>query len=156
MRRNIIFCQGVPVKLKLALSALVIGSAMPAMAEGWDGDAEAGAGVFFQCQTCHVVRDDDGELLAGAAGMVGPNLYGVADSAPGSREDYPRYSAALKLAKDKGLVWDAESLPAYIANPNGFLQSYLGDEYVPGTMPIGAPNPDAAANVAAYLNSLAE
>lgn len=145
------------MKFKIALSALAFGLTMPAMAEDWAGDADAGRGVFMQCQTCHVVKNNDGETLAGNIGMVGPNLYDVADNPAGSNEIFAaRYSPAMKAAKAKGLVWTEENLVAYISNPNAFLTSYMEDPGARGSMPIGAPNPEAAANVAAFLKSLAE
>ena len=142
------------MKYKIAVSALAVGLAGPAMAEDVSGDATAGASVFMQCQTCHVVKNDDGELLAGRAGMVGPNLYGILGTPAGTVANYPRYSPAMKAAAEKGLVWTEENLVAYIANPNGFLTTYLEDPGARGSMPIGAPTEKAAADVAAYIASL--
>ncbi|MAP96235.1 MAG: cytochrome C [Ponticaulis sp.] len=142
------------MKFKIALSALALAAAGPAVAEDFSGDAEAGAGVFLQCQTCHVVKDGEGNLLAGAAGMVGPNLYGIAGQPAGSVENFGRYSPAMMAAKDQGLVWTEENLVAYIASPNAFLADFIGDTGIRGSMPIGAPNEAAAANVAAFIASL--
>ena len=144
------------MKFTIALSAIALASSMPAMAEDWAGDADAGRGIFLQCQTCHVVKNDDGETLAGNIGMVGPNLYGVADAPAGSVESYPKYSPAMKAAKDKGLVWTEENMVAYVTNPNAFLTNFLEDPGARGSMPIGAPNAAAAANVSAFLKSVSE
>ena len=58
-------------KVSLALAASLL--AAPAFAGGHaSGDAAAGEKLFNQCQSCHVVQDDDGNTLAGrnAKGVI--------------------------------------------------------------------------------------
>ena len=63
------------LKLTAAVLALV---AAPAFAqEVPSGDVAAGEKVFAKCQTCHVVANEAGEVLAGKNSKTGPNLYGL-------------------------------------------------------------------------------
>ena len=62
--------------MKYTITALTILAASSGMALA-AGDAEAGKKVFNQCQTCHVVADADGNVLAGKNAKTGPNLYGI-------------------------------------------------------------------------------
>ncbi len=65
--------------------------AAPAYAGGHaSGDAAAGESAFKQCQTCHVIENEDGETLAGRNAKTGPNLYGVTGRTAGSLETYAR------------------------------------------------------------------
>jgi cytochrome c len=108
------------------LSALML--AAPALAESHAmGDAEAGASVFNQCQTCHVIADEDGNTLAGKNAKTGPNLYQVVGRQAGTVEGF-RYGKSLVEAGEAGLVWDEEQLVAYLADPRGYLQTYLDDK----------------------------
>ena len=103
--------------LRPALAALALGMlAIPAHA----GDPEAGKAAFSQCQTCHVVANDAGEVLAGRNAKTGPNLYGVIGRVAGSVEGF-RYGPSLVEAGEKGLVWDEETLVAYLQDPAAFL-----------------------------------
>lgn len=72
---------------------------------------ENGARVFRRCQSCHTLGE-------GGPNMVGPNLFGVLQHAPASKEDYP-YSNALKNAD---IEWSAETMDQWITNPRGFIQ----------------------------------
>ena len=82
---------------KLAWVALAF--PMAASAQGMTGDAAAGAEHFDgQCISCHVVRDDAGEVLAGRNARTGPNLYAVAGRAPGALEGF-RYSNLMVASR---------------------------------------------------------
>jgi cytochrome c len=73
------------------------------------GDAEKGAEVFDQCIGCH-------EIGKGAVDNIGPHLNGIFGRRAGAHADYP-YSESLARAGADGLIWDARTLDAYIANP---------------------------------------
>ena len=73
------------------------------------GDAKTGAKVFQVCQGCHRVGD-------GARNAIGPHLNGVFGRVAGSIKAF-RYSKELVRAGADGLVWTAESLDAYLENP---------------------------------------
>jgi cytochrome c len=64
-------------------------------------------GEFTVCSACH-------ETKAGAAPSLGPNLFGVGGRKAGSVADYD-YSPAMKAAT---IVWNADTLAAFVADPN--------------------------------------
>jgi cytochrome c len=58
------------------------------------------------CRTCHSMREGDHRL--------GPSLNGVVGRKAGSVEGY-QFSSAMQQS---GIVWDAKTLDAFIANPD--------------------------------------
>ncbi|MCX2724648.1 c-type cytochrome [Roseibium salinum] len=78
----------------------------PASAEG---DAAAGEKIFKKCQACHAVGE-------GAANKVGPALNGIVGAPAGQVEGY-KYSKGMIEAAEGGLVWDEETLGAYLQKP---------------------------------------
>jgi cytochrome c len=102
-----------------------------------DGDAARGEKRYEECAACHSVeRDHNG---------VGPSLHGIFDRKAGTASDF-RYSPALKRS---GITWTADTLNAFIADPQGFVPA--------NRMPY-AGMPDAAdrADVIAYLMKAAK
>ena len=87
-------------------------------------DAMLGEAAFKFCKTCHVVRDDDGNILAGSRAKAGPNLYGVFGRTAGTLDGY-RYGKDMVAAGADGLVWDEESLTGYLLDPTGYLKEVL-------------------------------
>jgi cytochrome c len=73
------------------------------------GDPDKGKVVFERCAACHALDE---------AKTDGPSLNGVFGRKAGSRDDY-RYSAAMTRS---GIVWDATTLDAYIANPQDYVK----------------------------------
>jgi len=69
------------------------------------GDAAAGRLVYRKCQACHSM--DAGK------NMLGPSLAGIMGRKAGTESGY-NYSAAMKQS---GLVWDGNTLDAYLADP---------------------------------------
>ena len=69
------------------------------------GDAARGEKHFEECASCHSVA-------AGEQG-VGPTLYGIINRKAASHEDF-RYSPAMR---NSGITWTAETLEAFIADP---------------------------------------
>ncbi len=138
--------------MKVSIIALAaMGLASPALAQ--EGDPAAGEQVFNQCSQCHVVVDDEGNTLAGRAGRVGPNLYGVVGRTAGSVEDF-RYSSSMGEAGEAGLVWQEAEFVPYVQDPTGFLREYLDDTGARGKMTFKLRNDEDARNVFAYLRSL--
>ena len=141
------------MKLTVTIATMAM-LAAPAFAESHvSGDASAGESVFNQCQACHVVKNDEGETLAGRAGRTGPNLYGIEGRTAGSVEDF-RYSGSMVDAGDAGLIWDEENFVAYVQDPTGFLRTYLDDSGARGKMAFKLRSEDDAKNVYAYIVSL--
>ena len=92
------------------IAVLLTTLAAPAFAEG---DAAKGKKIFNKCKACHAVGD-------GAKNKVGPVLTGIVDSPAGQNPDF-KYSATLIEAAEAGLVWDTESLSAFLTNPKDFM-----------------------------------
>ena len=91
--------------IRITTAALAL-AAGPAFADAHlpaTGDAEAGEAAFRQCQSCHVVVNEEGETLAGRAAKTGPNLYGIAGNLAGQVEDF-RYSDIIVLAGEQGAL----------------------------------------------------
>jgi cytochrome c len=74
-----------------------------------EGDPATGQAVFEQCAACHALDDPK---------PSGPSLKGVFGRKAGSRDDY-RYSVAMARS---GVVWDAATLDAYVADPQGYIK----------------------------------
>lgn len=117
------------------------------------GDAAAGEGEFRQCQTCHVVQNEDGEVLAGRNAKTGPNLYGLPGREAAAQEDF-RYGTGLEDAKEKGLVWNEEEFVAYVQDPTGYLREYTGDSGARSKMSYKVRSEEDAVNLWAFIASL--
>jgi len=117
------------------------------------GDAAAGEGKFNQCQTCHIVQNDDGETLAGRNAKTGPNLYGIAGRSAGTVDGF-RYSKSMVEAGETGLVWDEASFVAYIQDPTGNLREVLDDSKARGKMSYKVRSEEDALNLWAFIVSL--
>ena len=87
------------VVLMTAASLAAAGSARA------DGDAARGEKKFEECAACHKVERGENDL--------GPSLHGVFGRKAGTLADF-RYSPALKRS---GIVWTAQTLDAYLADP---------------------------------------
>ncbi len=98
------------IKTVLQTIAVIGVMAAPAFA---DGDAEKGEKVFNKCKACHAVGDD-------AKNKVGPVLNGVVGAKFGHIEDF-KYSKALLEKAEEGLVWDEETLSAYLTDPKEII-----------------------------------
>lgn len=135
------------MRLAVTTAALIALSPVAALA----GDAEAGAGAFqSQCSSCHMVVNEAGETLAGRNARTGPNLYGSIGRQAGVVEGF-RYGASLVEAGTGGLIWDEESMTAYLQNPQGFLRETLGNNRARSQMSYQVRNADTAADIVAFL-----
>ncbi|HEY7943852.1 MAG TPA: cytochrome c family protein [Casimicrobiaceae bacterium] len=113
-------------------------SAWPAFAAGQTssmGNVANGAQVFRACAGCHSLEQ--------GRNLSGPSLADVIGRKAGSAASFLRYSAALK---GSGIVWSAQTLDAWLANPAAFI---------PGSaMPFkGLPDPKARKDVIAFLSA---
>lgn len=140
------------IQLRSVLAALAFGAmTLPVHA----GDPEAGATAFSQCQTCHVVANDAGEVLAGRNAKTGPNLYGVIGRTAGAVDGF-RYGASLKEAGEKGLIWDEETMVAYLLNPADFLKATLDSNRARSQMSFRVRDEATASNLYAFLATFSE
>jgi cytochrome c len=137
--------------MKLTIAALALASlTAPSFAQ----DIEAGAKVFNQCQTCHVVANEAGEVLAGKNAKTGPNLYGVIGRIAGSYEGF-KYGAGIEELTTAGYVWTEADMAVYVQDPTKFLAEKTGDKKAKSKMAYKVKKPEDAANVVAYIASLA-
>jgi len=72
-----------------------------------------GAKVFKKCKACHKVGDK-------AKNGVGPILNGVYNASAGHNDAF-KYSSSLRKASDAGLVWDDETLRAFLKKPKSVI-----------------------------------
>ncbi len=132
---------GYPVRqVRLDYVAPVAGAPVASVAVG---DAAKGKEVFETCASCHQVGPD-------AQNAFGPVLNGIVGRDAGSYAGYS-YSAGLKAAREKGLVWDEQRLFEWLEDPSQFLKTYLEDDSASANMPIGFADEDTRNNVIAYL-----
>jgi len=143
--------------MKFLSVATIFALASPAFADAHlgPGDPEAGEKAFRQCVSCHVVQNADGEKLAGKNGKTGPNLFGVIGRQAGTFEGF-RYKKSIIAAGEAGLVWDPETLAAYLLHPSNFLKERLGDSKAKSGMSFRVRKEDAAADLAAFLATFSE
>lgn len=139
--------------MKTTIFAVAMGlMAAPALADGHiTGDAAAGENAFKrQCVSCHVVKDDAGNTLAGRSARTGPNLFDLAGGVPGSVEGF-NYSASLASVGETGVVWDEATFTAYVMDPTTWLRDTLEDPRGRSRMSFRVRNPEDAINLYAYL-----
>jgi cytochrome c len=89
------------------LGLLIVAATRPVQAAG---DPEAGQRAFRVCAACHTLEP--------GAHRTGPSLAGVFGRKAGSAAGFHRYSEALRSVD---LVWRADTLDAFLTDPQGFL-----------------------------------
>ncbi len=95
----------------LSTTVMLMALTAPAFAEG---DAEQGEKVFKKCKACHAVGDD-------AQNKVGPVLNGIVGAPAAANPDFSYSDVLTEMAAD-GLVWDNESLAAFLTKPKDFAK----------------------------------
>jgi cytochrome c len=126
--------------LKLA-SAATLALLIPMASASAEGDAAKGEKVFRKCKACHAVGE-------GAKNKVGPHLNDIIGRAAGTAEGF-KYSKAMKAAGEGGIVWDDESLAAYLEKPRDYIKG--------NRMSFAGLRKEAdRANVIAYLKTFSE
>jgi len=102
---------------------------------------DAGKSKSQLCAACH-------SFDKGGANRIGPNLYGVVNSAIAEDRGGFAFSSALQ-EKGKGQKWTLDNLNAWLFKPQDFAK---------GTKMtfIGLPKAEDRANVIAYLNSMSD
>ena len=89
-------------------------AAEPAAAAGPDPElVAAGEALWRQCASCHQIGE-------GATNRTGPMLNNTYGAPVGSHDGF-RYSPAFAEANAAGMVWNDETLAAYLMDPRGFL-----------------------------------
>ncbi len=101
------------------------------------------------CKMCH-------ELRPGAAAKpTGPNISGVYGAKAMVSPEFA-YSAAVKKAGEKGLVWTDENLMAYLLDQHGFLTKFNGEELPNKMTLVTMKDEEKRKNAVAALKSLKE
>jgi cytochrome c len=132
----------------ILLAATAAALAAPAFA----GDPAAGEEAFKKCKACHSIIGADGtEIQKG--GRTGPNLYGVIGRGVGADPDFS-YGDSLAALGATGAVWDEASLAIYVANPNDYVKTALGDDSAKTKMSFKLAS--GGEDIAAYLASVAQ
>ncbi len=124
------------VAVVVGVLGLLVASAGHCLAQ----DAAAGEKVFAKCKACHVVDADTNK--------IGPSLKGVVGRTAGTHEGF-RYSPAMVAAGESGIVWNDETLAAYLRDPKGYIK---GNKMAF----VGLKKDDELANVIAYLKQFSE
>jgi cytochrome c len=117
-------------------AALLSCGAFSSVAYAQDGDAAHGQVVFQRCAICHKVEK-------GAAGGLGPNLFGVVGRKAATQPGF-EYSGPLKAAN---ITWTNDKLSQWVGGPA---------KMVPGTKMAfpGITSKGEVRDVVAYLNTL--
>jgi cytochrome c len=121
----------------LAVALIAAAASLPISATAADpaavSDPVRGKAVYARCLYCHSID----------ANRVGPMHRGLFGRLAGSLPGFA-YSTAMKQAGANGLVWNAETLDLYLADPQ---------KVVPGTRMLFAGISDARtrADLIAYL-----
>jgi cytochrome c len=94
-----------PIVLSLAFIILApLAKALP------PGDPVRGEKIYERCAACHAIdRDRTGPRHAGLFGRRAGSLPGFA------------YSSAMKKAGAEGLIWNDQTLDAFLENPTKFI-----------------------------------
>ena len=101
----------VSIVIKMILVICIIFGLALAITNAYAIDKE-----FRKCAGCHKIEE-------GKKGGMGPNLWGIYGSPAGQVEGY-RYS---KWLKESGIIWDRESLHAWISDRKT-REEYFGKE----------------------------
>ena len=126
--------------MQLAVMVGAVSLLVASAGHGLTQDAAAGEKVFAKCKACHVVDADTNK--------IGPSLKGVVGRTAGTHEGF-RYSPAMVAAGEGGIVWNDETLAAYLRDPKGYIK---GNKMAF----VGLKKDDELANVIAYLKQFSE
>ncbi len=118
-------------------SLVWLASAWFALASVGVQGAEPGQLAFNnRCRTCHSVKEGDNRQ--------GPSLHAIVGRKAGSSPGYAGYSQAIK---NSNIVWDEQTLDAFIANPDAVVQGHNMRPYP------GLPDAQERQEIVAYLKS---
>ena len=126
-----------------AITAVFVGAFAVATLVAGPATAAGAPKAFNKCKSCHKVTAKHG---------VGPSLKGVVGRKAGTAKGYKRYSKNMKAAGEKGLVWDAKSLDAFITKPKKFLKTITGKKKTKMGFP-GLKKADQRAAIIEYLTA---
>jgi cytochrome c len=131
--------------MKLAAAFAALGLAAAATPAAAEGDVDKGKSQFGQCRACHTIENGQNR--------VGPHLFAVVGRKAGTVEKYA-YSAPMKKAAEKGLVWTEEHLMEYLEDPNAFLKKFNNEDAAGNKMPNKFPDKALRQNIIAFLKTV--
>lgn len=138
------------MRLRLILTLTATLSA----AAGHAGDPEAGVRLYARhCAACHMLAAPDGTTVM-RGGPSGPNLFGIVGQPAGEVAGFTRYGRDLVAAGEAGLIWDAETLDAYLADPRAALREALDDPRASSRMVFRLRSDSDRRDIIAYLETL--
>ena len=101
--------------VQVAVVEEVVEEAAPAAASALDAAlVKAGEKAFKKCKACHQVGE-------GAKNKSGPQLNGVVGRAIGGLDDF-KYSKNMAAMGAEGVVWNDETLAAFLAKPKAYIK----------------------------------
>lgn len=127
--------------------------AAPVFADGHaaTGDAVEGQRQFDrQCVACHLVRDANGDVLAGRTARTGPNLFGIAGRTIAADADFA-YGDSITRLGAAGAIWTEAAFADYVQDPTGWMRVALDDNRARGKMAYRVRNAQDAIDIFAYL-----
>jgi cytochrome c len=92
----------------LACAAGVLLAPQPSQA----GDPQRGKDLFDRCAVCHTVEPGQHRM--------GPSLAGVVGRPAASANGF-RYSPAMQVHGEAGVVWTVDALDEFLADPRGVV-----------------------------------
>jgi cytochrome c len=126
--------------MKMRNTIIVFGTALLGLASSSalaQSDVSRGEQLYVECAACHTFDNDTEEL--------GPGLQGLFGRQAGALENY-YYSSVLS---DSGIVWNADTLDAFIADPQAAIPA--------NRMPYsGLPDAQDRADLIEYLMEMSE
>lgn len=123
------------------LSSMAMGTMSAYALDG--GDAANGEKLFKRCASCHMVGE-------GAKNKVGPVLNDLFGRTAGGLEGY-KYGPSIVAAGEAGLVWNADEVFEYLADPRKYLRAKLEDKKAKSKMAFKLKKEDDRKDVIAYL-----
>ncbi|MEO9461196.1 MAG: hypothetical protein ABJ242_00545 [Marinomonas sp.] len=100
-------------------------------------EAEVSKDAYKWCKFCHTMQE-------GEAHLIGPNLHNIIGQQAGTVPNFA-YSKGMAQAGRDGLVWDEETIKAFIANPDKIVP---GNRMVVNRGPVTDPKEqDAVINL---------
>lgn len=136
-------------KALLATAAIMLTT--PIAAQEATGNPDAGATQFDRnCIACHMIMNQEGDVLAGRNARIGPNLYGVVGAQPGSESEFS-FSDALVRYGETGAIWTEENAVAFMQDPTGHVRAALDDPRARSTMAYRLRSEEVGRDVFAFL-----
>lgn len=121
----------------LATGLLALALCSPASAAG---DPASGQKLFKKCSACHSLEEGKKK--------IGPSLHRIFGATPGQVAKF-RYSKGMTAYGQSGVVWDEETLDAWLTKPKSVVKK------TKMAFP-GFKKDQDRADVIAYLKSLSE